>query len=137
MADNRPEQMQDYYSKNNAVPVMDSLLMNKQIIKSGMGFDTTKQPTTEDRYDTVHSIGVISAVNGKSVTIKQDAHFPAEIDPVIAINADMNFGIGRYSYQNGYGTEKSSLQKSQELFMYGELQPGLPEPEDPENPAED
>lgn len=132
MADNRPEEMQDYYAKNNSIPVMDSLLMNRQIIKSGMGYDTTKQPIVGNRYDTVNSIGHISAVSGKAITMKEDYGFQIPGDPVIDINATLNFGLGRYYYQDGYGNEKSNLVKSYEIYMFGEVQPGLPEPEDPE-----
>lgn len=132
MADNRPEEMKQYYAKNDSIPVMDSLLMNRQIIKSGMGYDTTKQPIVGNRYDTVNSIGGISAVSGKAITMKADSGFVIPGSSTIDINATLNFGLGRYYYQDGYGNEKSNLTKSYEMYMFGELQPGLPEPEEPE-----
>lgn len=129
MADTRPQEMLDYYAKNNSIPVMDSLLMNRQIIKSGMGYITTKDPLTTDRYDTVNSIGNIAAVNGKAITMKAQPGFVIPGDPVIPINATANFGIGRYYYQDGYGFgEKPTLVKNYELFMFGYPDPE-PEPE--------
>ena len=110
------EQINEYHGKNNSIPLMDSLLMNEQIIKSGMGYDTTKQPLVTDRYDTVNSLGRISVVATKAITMKPHVGFVIPGDPVIATNSLKAFGTGRYSYRDAYGFgEKPTLIKNYEL----------------------
>lgn len=105
-----------YFAKNNSIGVMDSLLINRQIIKSGMGYDTTGiQPTTADRYDTVNSIGTVSAVAGTAITMKPDRGFYMPGDPVIKVNSDKSLHQGRYYYQNGDGSVKPTIVKSYEI----------------------
>ncbi len=113
------EKVEAYHDLNNAVPFMDSMLMNEQIIKSGMGYDTQRDPVVGDRYNTVNNQGEIVEVDGKAITIKKDPGFPnlcTEIENVIPVNSRKELNQGTYSYRDGYGEERSNLQKSLELF---------------------
>lgn len=121
-----------YYAKNNSIGVLDSLLINEQIIKSGMGYDTTNiNPVVSDRYNTVNSIGVISSVTGKAVTLKPDLGFQVPGDPVIKINSDKAFHVGRYSYRKSDSSGSRLSQIHEEA--YGTAPAPEPEP-DPETP---
>ena len=113
------EEMNEYHGRNNAVPFMDSLLMNEQIIKSGMGYDTQRDPVVGDRYNTVNNIGQVAAVDGKSITIEKDPGFPnlsTETEDTIPVNSRKDMNQGTYSYRDGYGEEKSLLQQNLEIF---------------------
>lgn len=113
------EKVAAYHALNNAVPFMDSILMNEQIIKSGMGYNTRRDPVVGDRYNTVNNIGRVTGVSGKAITITKDPGFPnlcTETANTIPINSRKEVNQGTYFYRDGYGAEKSALQKSLELF---------------------
>ena len=109
----------DYHLKNNSVPVMDSLLMNRLTIKSLVGLPTTSDPVVGNRYDTVNSTGVITAVSGKSVTIKADPGYEIPGDSVIPVNSRKPLNLGFYHFEDGYNTELGVLQKTYEKYNNG------------------
>ena len=109
----------DYHLKNNSVPVMDSLLMNRLTIKSLVGLPTTSDPVVGNRYDTVNSTGVITAVSGKSVTIKADPGYEIPGSNVIPVNSRKPLNLGFYHFEDGYNTELGVLQKTYEKYNNG------------------
>lgn len=106
----------DYHAKNNSVPVMDSLLMNRLTIKCLVGLPTTDDPIVGDRYDTVNSVGVISAVNGKAVTLKADPGFKIPGDAVVPVNSRKPLNLGFYHFEDGYNTKLGVLQKQMQRY---------------------
>lgn len=113
----------DYHGKNNSIPVMDSLLMNEQIIKSGMGYPTGVDPVVGDSYNTVNNKGEISAVSGKAVTCKKQSGFDwicFDSTTVIAVNSEKAFNAGFYGYReflkNNSSIPTSTLQKNWSLM---------------------
>ena len=111
--------IEDYHAMNNSIPVMDSLLMNRLTIKSLVGLPTTSNPVVGNRYDTVNSQGVITAVNGKAITIKADPGFKVPGDAVIGINSSKPLMVGKYHFEDGYNTELGLLQKNIAKFNNG------------------
>lgn len=109
----------DYHAKNNSVPVMDSLLMNQLTIKALVGLPTTDDPIVGNRYDTVNSKGEISAVSGKSVTLKADPGFKVPGDAVVPINSRKPLNIGFYHFEDGYNTQLGILQQNIQRFNNG------------------
>jgi hypothetical protein len=106
----------DYFAKNDSVPVMDSLLMNQLTIKTLVGLPTTDDPIVGNRYDTVNSRGEISAVTGKSVTLKADPGFKLPGDAVVPVNSRKPLNLGFYHFEDGYNTQLGILQKNIQRF---------------------
>lgn len=98
-----PTEMNNYFAKNNSIGVMDPLLINRQIIKSGMGFPTAVDPVVGNYIDTVNSLGTVSVVSGKSVTMKPRYGFHQWPFGVMKYNSDKPMHVGKYYYQGNSG----------------------------------
>lgn len=108
-----------YHALNNSGVLVDSLLLNENAVKSSCGYSMMVEPVVGDRYKTVNNQGVITAVSGKSITIKKDAGYPdlclLSAD-TIAINANKPMRVGTYSYRSGEMGGDSPIEKSLQLF---------------------
>lgn len=73
----------DYHSRNNLVPVMDSLLMNERILVSGMGYKESYNGTLKGSYSRINTVNSLGVTSGDWASLRLDNGFVGLNLPVV------------------------------------------------------
>ena len=97
----------DYYSKNNSIGVMDSLLMNMLAVKSGIGYNTDAEPVLGDEAYLVNGKSKISNITGApalEVTAVPGFEFSDTFSRITKLraNSEKPFRVGQVFYERRY-----------------------------------
>ena len=92
------QQINDYYSKNNSITVLDPLMMVYQEVKSKIGYTLAESTVVGNEVYLVNRQCRVTSVSGKKLTLKPNPGFEFKKYNTFEVleNSSKAFNLGKY-----------------------------------------